>query len=125
METENTVRGNPLPTSGLSGNGGATLHKASSTVHAALNSIAGAADEAARKAKPAIDRVAAAAHQAVDKAAGAAAPTVDWLAGQGESLKVAQKKLVADTCNYISANPLKSVGIAVVAGFLLSRFIRR
>ncbi len=122
---ETTVRGNTPLTSGLSGNTDGTLNKASSSAHAAVNSIAGAADEAARKAKPAIDRVAAMAHQAVDSAAGAAAPTADWLAEQGESLNATQKKLVADTCSYVSANPLKSVGIAVVAGFLLSRIILR
>ena len=65
------------------------------------------------------------AHQAVDKAAGVAAPTADWLSEQGESLNATQKKLVADTCGYVTANPLKSVGIAVLAGFLLSRVIFR
>jgi len=34
-----------------------TLTKASSSAHAAVNSIAGAAEEVTRKAKPAIDRV--------------------------------------------------------------------
>jgi len=64
------------------------------------------------------------AHQAVDKVAGAAGPTAEWLAEQGESLNATQKKMMADTCGYVSANPLKSVGIAVLAGFLLSRIIR-
>jgi len=121
---ETTVRGNTPSTSGLPSFTEGSLTKASSSAHAAVNALAGAADEAARKAKPAIDRVAAMAHQAVDKAAGAAAPTADWLAEQGESLKATQKKVVADTCSYISAHPLKSIGIAVVAGFLLSRIIR-
>ncbi len=122
---EITARGNTPSTSGLPGNNDGTLTGASSSAHAAVNSMAGAADEMARKARPAIDRAAAMAHQAVDTAAGAAAPAADWLAGQGESLNAAQKKLVADTCSYVSANPLKSVGIAVVAGFLLSRIILR
>jgi ElaB/YqjD/DUF883 family membrane-anchored ribosome-binding protein len=108
----------------MPGNGEGTLDKASSSAHAAVNSIAQAADEAARKAKPAIDRVSAMAHQAVDKAAGAVAPTADWLAEQGESLSATQKKVVSDTCNYVSANPMKALGMAVVAGFLLSRIIR-
>lgn len=120
---ETTARGNTPSKSGLSGNNEGTLHKASSSAHAAVNSIAGAADDAARKAKPAIDQVAAMAHHAVDTAAGAAAPTADWLSEQGECLMAAQKKRVADTRSYVSANPLKSVGIAVVAGFLLSRII--
>jgi len=123
---ETTARGNNTPsTFGFSKNSEGTLTKASSSAHSAVDSIAGVADEAARKARPAIDRVAAMAHQAVDTAADAAAPTADWLAAQGESLNAAQKKLLADTCNYVSANPLKSVGIAVVAGFLLSRIILR
>jgi ElaB/YqjD/DUF883 family membrane-anchored ribosome-binding protein len=122
---ETTAFGNTPSTSGLSNSTEGALNKASSSAHAAVNSIAGAADDAARKAKPAIDRVAAMAHQAVEKAAGAAAPTADWLAEQGESLNTTQKKLVADTCSYISANPLKAVGIAVVAGFLLGRIIVR
>jgi ElaB/YqjD/DUF883 family membrane-anchored ribosome-binding protein len=46
------------------------------------------------------------------------------LVEQGESLNAAQKKLVTETCGYISANPLKAVGIAVAAGFLISRMIR-
>jgi ElaB/YqjD/DUF883 family membrane-anchored ribosome-binding protein len=122
---ETSIHDKTPSTSGMPGNSEGILNTASSSAHAAVNSIAGAADEAARKAKPAIDRVAAMAHQAVDKAAGAAAPTADWLAEQGESLNTTQKKLVADTCGYISANPLKAVGIAVVAGFLLSRIILR
>lgn len=123
---ETTARGNNTPsTFGLSKNGEGTLTKASSSAHSAVDSLAGAVDEAARKARPAIDRVAAMAHQAVDTAADAAAPTADWLAEKGESLNAAQKKLLADTCSYVSANPLKSLGIAVVAGFLLSRIILR
>jgi ElaB/YqjD/DUF883 family membrane-anchored ribosome-binding protein len=71
-----------------------------------------------------IDKVAAMAHQAVDKAADAAAPTAEWLTEQGDSLKATQKKLMADTCNYVSTNPMKAIGIAIAAGFLLSRFLR-
>ncbi len=121
---ETTLHRNTPLAPGLSGNGEGTLHKASAGAHAAVDSIAGAADEAARKAKPAIDRVAAMAHKAVDTAASTVAPTADWLAERGESLNAAQKKLMSDTCGYISANPLKSIGMALVAGYLISRFTR-
>jgi ElaB/YqjD/DUF883 family membrane-anchored ribosome-binding protein len=70
---------------------------------------------------PVIARVAAMAHQAVDRAAGAATPTADWLAERGDILNATQKKLAADTCSYVSANPLKAVAIAAVVGFLFSR----
>lgn len=74
---ETTVRGNTSPTFGMPNYTEGSLNKASSSAHAAVDSIGGAADEAARKAKPAIDQVAAIAHQAVDKAVGAAAPAAD------------------------------------------------
>ncbi len=120
---ETTSRGNNPSSSGYSGNTESSTSKAASSAHSAVNSVAGAAEEAARKAKPAIDRVAAMAHQAVDKAAGAATPTADWLSEQSEHLKQTQKKLIDDTCEYVQANPLKAVGIAVVVGFLLSRIV--
>jgi ElaB/YqjD/DUF883 family membrane-anchored ribosome-binding protein len=102
-----------------------TLNRAASSGHAVVNAVAGSANEAVSKAKPAIDKVAAMAHQAVDRAAGAAAPTADWLNEKGESINATQKQLVADSRSYVSANPLTAVGFAVVAGFLLGRFIRR
>lgn len=122
---ETIARDNTPSTSGMLHNTEGTVNKASLSAHAVVNSIAGAADEAASKAKPAIDQVAAMAHRAVDKAAGAAAPTVDWLTEQGASINASQKQLVANTCGYVSANPLKAVGMAVVAGFVLGRLIRR
>jgi hypothetical protein len=61
------------------------VNKASSSAHATVDSLAGAADQAVRKAKPAIEQAAAMAHQAVDKAANVAAPAADWLTEQGES----------------------------------------
>lgn len=113
-----------LPRNSAAHNGGGKLDKASSSAHAAVDSIANAADDAARKAAPAIGRVASAAHQAVDKAVGAAAPTADWLSEQADMLHEKQKKLVAGTGDYVAAHPFKSIGIAVVAGFVLSRFFR-
>jgi len=113
---EITARGDTPSTSGMSGSNEGILNKASLSAHAAIDSIA---------TKPAIDQVSAMAHQALDKAAGAVAPTADWLAEQGESVTATQKKLVADSCSYVSANPLKALWIAVVEGFLLSRIILR
>jgi ElaB/YqjD/DUF883 family membrane-anchored ribosome-binding protein len=121
---DNSTQGNTPSTFGMSNNTEGTLNKASSSAHAAVNSIAGAADDAARNVKPTIDRVTAMAHKAVDKAADAAAPTADWLTEQGENLNATQKKLVEDACNYVSANPMKAIGAALAAGFLLSRILR-
>jgi ElaB/YqjD/DUF883 family membrane-anchored ribosome-binding protein len=122
---ENTQTGTTAFAPGFAGNGDGALHSAASAAHDAVNAATGFAEGAARKAQPAIDRMAAKAHQAVDTAADAAAPTADFLAAQGESLKAAQKKLMDETCTYVAANPLKSVGIALVAGFFLSRIVLR
>ncbi len=121
---ENTAFANPPKTFGNSPSDDSVLSKTTPGVNAAARAAADAADAAARKSMPAIDQVAAMAHQAVDKAAASAAPAVDWIGEQGESLNATQKKLVTEASAYIAANPLMSVGVAVLAGFLISRVIR-
>ena len=115
---ESTGYGSSLPN-----NTEGVVNTASSNAHAAGDSIAHSADEATRKAKPKIDKVAAMAHQAVDKAADAAVTTAERLVERGESLNATQKRLVSDTCSYVSAHPWKSVSFGVLAGFLLSRIL--
>lgn len=121
---ENIIRGNTPSMAGAGNSADGVLGKASSGAHAAVDSITVSADDAMRKAQPAIHQVAAMAHQAVDKVAGVAAPTADWLAEQGESLNATKKKMMNDACSYVSAHPFKSVGVAVLAGFLISRMMR-
>lgn len=120
---EATTRINtPFPTA--NGATDATVNKAAASVHGAVDKMAGAADDAVRNVKPAIDRVANIAHQAVNKVTDVAGPTADWLSEKSDSLKAAQRKVAADTGQYVSANPWKSLGFALAAGFLISRFIR-
>jgi len=121
---ESTTFGNVPNTFGNPSNNDGVLNKTTAGAHAAVNTVAEAADGAARKAKPAIDQVAAMAHQAVEKAAASAAPAADWLGEKSADLNATQKKLVADTSAYVAANPLMSVGLAVLAGFLISRMMR-
>jgi len=100
----------------LPGSGAAATDK-TAAVHSAI-------DDAARKAKPAIDRAASLAHDAADKVSNVGAQTADWVSAQGEHLSAAQKKLVEDTCAYVSANPLKSMAMALAAGYVLSRIVK-
>ncbi len=105
---------------GTPGNGSASasaIGKASAALHSAI-------DDAARKAKPAIDKYATMAHDATDKLSSAGSQTADWMSTKGESLSASQKKLVEDTCAYVSANPLKSLAMAVAAGFVLSKLLK-
>ena len=108
----------------LPGNVDNTLNRASAGAHAAVDSMADVAEGAIRKTKPTIDKAAAMAHRAVDKAAASAVPAADWIDEKGQKLDATQKRLVSDTCAYISANPLTSIGLALLAGVLLSRMTR-
>jgi ElaB/YqjD/DUF883 family membrane-anchored ribosome-binding protein len=121
---EKTGYGTSPSTSSLSTSIDGTLSKASSGAHAAVDSMADAAEGAIRKTRPAIDKVAGMAHRAVDKAAASAAPAAGWIGERTDRLDATQKKVVNDTCAYISANPLTSIGLAVLAGVLLSRMTR-
>jgi ElaB/YqjD/DUF883 family membrane-anchored ribosome-binding protein len=115
MYMETNAYGALPATSGIPSSPDGAVKKAASGARAVVDSLADAADEVTRKAKPSIDQVAAMAHPA---------PAADWLTEQSAGLNATQKKLMADTCGYISANPLTSIGIAVAAGFVLSRMIR-
>lgn len=90
----------------------------------ANSAIDRAADNAASTVKPAIDRAAQIAHSAVNKAAAVAAPTADWVRHQGDSLLATQQKMSSDAAHYVGAHPWRSLGFALAAGFVISRFMR-
>jgi ElaB/YqjD/DUF883 family membrane-anchored ribosome-binding protein len=93
------------------------IDKASSAVHSVI-------DDAARKARVPVDRMAEMAHDASDKAVSAGNQATTWLARRTDELSAPPKKLIADTSKYVSENPLKAVGIAVVAALLVGRLMR-
>lgn len=64
------------------------------------------------------------AHGAVDQAAAAAAPAAQWLEQQGETLSAGGEKVLESTCKYVAAHPLQSLGLALAAGYLISRLTR-
>jgi len=68
---------------------------------------------------PRIDRAAQIAHDTVDKAADAAAPAADWLNEKSAGARVKQKQWLADARVYVSANPMKGVGIAAAIGLVI------
>ncbi len=74
-------------------------------------------------AGPAVDRMASGAHEAVDKMAAAASQAAETLDVKGEQLKDLQVRWLENSRAYIRDNPVKSLGIALVGGFLLSRLL--
>jgi ElaB/YqjD/DUF883 family membrane-anchored ribosome-binding protein len=63
-------------------------------------------------------------HGAVDQVANAAAPAAQWLEEQSETLSATGEKLFDRTCKYVAAHPLQSLGLALAAGYLISRITR-
>ena len=80
-------------------------------------------DKVSDTARPAVDRLASGAHQAVDKIAGAAGQVVETFGAKGEQLNDAQQRLVEAGRNYVRDNPMMALGIAIAAGFVLSRVL--
>ena len=70
-----------------------------------------------------IDNAANSANEAVDKVASATNQAAEALGKKGEQLKSAEQQLIEDCRVYVRDNPITSVGIAVAAGFLLSRMV--
>jgi len=93
------------------------------TVDKAGTGARSAIDRVADATHPAVDRVAAGAHQAVDRIAGAAGKTAQSLGVKGEQLRSTQMRAMDQCRGYIRSNPLASLGIAVAAGYLLSRLL--
>lgn len=70
-----------------------------------------------------IDNAFTTAHQAVDKIASAASQAVEALGEKGEQMKNAEHRLMDNCQGYVRSNPIASIGIAVAAGFVLSRLL--
>lgn len=76
-------------------------------------------DAASHAAHPAIDRVAAGAHKAVDSADDMANQAVEALDKAG----VKGEELISAGSSYIREHPLLTLGLAVTAGYVLSRVL--
>jgi ElaB/YqjD/DUF883 family membrane-anchored ribosome-binding protein len=120
---EATMQGN-TPMANGKDSAGPALTKAAASLHNTVDKMAAAADKAIRKVEPAIEGAAKMAHKAVNKAADVAVPAAGWISERGDRLNATGRKLASDTTGYVSANPWKSLGMALAAGYLVSRLVR-
>lgn len=79
-----------------------------------------AAKEAAH---PAIDRMASSAHRAVNSADEAASNATDAIAKAGHKASVKGEELYEAGASYMREHPMFTIGVAVAAGYLLSRML--
>jgi ElaB/YqjD/DUF883 family membrane-anchored ribosome-binding protein len=91
-----------------------TVDQASTGAHDVIDRVSGVA-------RPAVDRIASGAHLAVNKISSAAGQAAETLGVKGEQFKNAQVRAMEQCRGYVRDHPVKSVGIAIAAGFLLSR----
>jgi len=70
-----------------------------------------------------VDKAASSAHEAVDKIASATNQASEALSEKANQLKNTEHQLVENCRTYVRDNPITSLGIAVAAGFLLSRLL--
>jgi len=93
-----------------------SVDEASTGAHEAINKVSDAT-------RPVVDRIASGAHQAVDKIASGAGQVAEGLGLKGEQLKELHAKAMDQGRGYVRDNPLMALGIAIAAGFVLSRLM--
>ncbi|HYD78827.1 MAG TPA: hypothetical protein VEC06_03385 [Paucimonas sp.] len=81
-------------------------------------------DRTAGSVRPTVDRLAGSAHQAVDKVTSFASSAAETWGQRRAQLNTVGAELVENARTYVRANPIAAVGIAAVAGFVLSRVLR-
>jgi ElaB/YqjD/DUF883 family membrane-anchored ribosome-binding protein len=75
------------------------------------------------KAHGGIDRLTSTAHDAVERATSAAATAADTLGVKGRELLDARDEWMDATRVYVREHPLAALGVALAAGYLLSRIL--
>lgn len=113
METPGKMTAVPTDGNGSLARG---IEQAGTGAHDSIDRISSAA-------RPAVDRMAAGAHQAVDRAAEVAQKAAESMETAGGQIKEAHTRLMAECGDYVRVNPVKSLGIAAAAGYLLGRLL--
>jgi len=90
------------------------VDKATNVAHESIDSVS----EAAR---PALDHMTSSAHSAVDRAGIAAGHAAEVVGDKGDRINATGQKLIEQAGGFVRENPVASLGIAVAAGYLLSR----
>lgn len=93
-----------------------SVERAGSGMHQAIDQLSSAA-------RPAVSRAAYGAHRLVERLADTTNRVAQRLETTGTRLKDAEQRVVGASSDYVREHPLRSVGIALAAGFLVSRLV--
>lgn len=92
------------------------VSKATAAAHSTIDSLSDAA-------KPALDHVTSSAHDVVDRAGLAAAHAAESVGAKGDQLSDSTQRMVDQASVYVREHPIASLGMAVAAGYILSRLL--
>jgi ElaB/YqjD/DUF883 family membrane-anchored ribosome-binding protein len=84
----------------------------------------GRASSVSENAAATVDKIATGAHQAVDRIASAATSAASQLGVKGDEVLEAKERVMDSMREYVRAQPLAALGIALAAGFVISRIMR-
>lgn len=101
--------------------GGNIQHSLERSADKATVAAHGAIDSAADATRPAIDNMVASAHKTVDRAGAAAANAAGTLGVKGDQLNDSSQRIIERAGVYVRENPVAALGMAVAAGYVLSR----
>lgn len=108
---------------GTATNGGDLEHKLEHGVERVTGAAHHTIDSLSDAAQPAIENLRSGAHKAVDSAGDAATHAAGALGVKGDQLQEKGKEIVERAGGYVREHPVASLGMAVAAGYLLSRLL--
>lgn len=92
------------------------VERATEAAHHTIDSVSDAA-------QPTIEHLRSGAHKAVDSAGVAATHAAGAVGGKGDQLHDSGKRIAERAGGYVREHPVASLGMAVAAGYLLSRLL--
>jgi ElaB/YqjD/DUF883 family membrane-anchored ribosome-binding protein len=104
--------------SGLTGSG-----TGSSGMSGSSMGSGGSASNVSQNASATVDKIASGAHQAVDRIASAATSAAEQWGVKGDQMLESKDRMMESTREYVRNNPMAALGIALAAGFILSRIL--
>lgn len=104
-------------------NGGDLQHTLEQGVERATGAAHQTIDSVSDAAQPAIENLRSGAHKAVDSAGDAATHAAGAVGVKGDQLQEKGKIIAERAGGYVREHPVASLGMAVAAGYLLSRLL--
>jgi ElaB/YqjD/DUF883 family membrane-anchored ribosome-binding protein len=107
------------------GSQGSAWQDPSSTSGTGASGTAGASsmNNMSQNATATVDKIASSAHQAVDRIAGAATSAAEQWGVKGDQMLEQRDRMMESTREYVRSNPMAALGIALAAGFILSKIL--